>query len=58
MPTPAEAIHFGKGCKRGAVKVRVKGPVNDPEQVYAKARTIVGELDAGTYTGPKPVTVA
>lgn len=48
----------GKGCKRGAVKVRVKGPFGDPEKVYAKARTIAGELDAGSYAGPKNVTVA
>lgn len=48
----------GKGCKRGAVKVRVKGPFSDPEKVYSKARAIAGELDAGTYAGPKNVTVA
>lgn len=48
----------GKGHKRGAVKVRVKGPFHDPEKVYSKARAIAGELDAGTYVGPKNVTVA
>lgn len=47
----------GTGCKRGPVKVRVKGRFADPEKVYAKARTIVGELDAGTYSGSKSVTV-
>lgn len=47
----------GKGCKRGAVKVRVKGPFHKPTDVYAKAGEIVAALDAGTYSGPKNVTV-
>ena len=45
------------GLKRGKVKVRVKGPTSDPERVFAKAREIVEQLDAGTYTGPKNVSV-
>jgi hypothetical protein len=47
----------GKGTKRGPVKVRVKGPMSDPEAVFARARLICAQLDAGTYTGPKSVTV-
>lgn len=45
------------GLKRGPVKVRVKGRCSDPELVYAKAREIASALDAGTYRGPKHVTV-
>ena len=45
----------GKGVKRGKVKVRVSGPVDMPERVYARADAVVAELDAGTYTGPKNV---
>lgn len=48
----------GKGCKRSAVKVRVKGPFHKPSAVYAKAGEIVSALDAGTYSGPKNVTVS
>lgn len=47
----------GKGCKRSAVKVRVKGAVDKPSAVYSKAGEIVAALDAGTYTGPKNVSV-
>lgn len=47
----------GAGSKRGKVKVRVKGDVSQAEKVYAKAREIVTQLDAGTYSGPKSVTV-
>ncbi len=48
----------GKGTKRGgAVKVRVRGLVSDPQAVYDAAARIVSELDAGTYSGPKNVTV-
>ena len=48
----------GKGCKRSAVKVRVKGSFDRPAGVYAKAREIANALDAGTYSGPKNVTVS
>lgn len=44
-------------CKKSAVIVKVKGQTSDPEAVYAKAREIVAQLDAGTYTGTKNVTV-
>lgn len=47
--------HNGEGCKRSAVKVRVKGRCNRPDSVYAKAREIADALDAGTYVGPKSV---
>jgi len=46
-----------RGMKRGKVKVRVKGPTSHPDRVAAKAREIVTALDAGTYTGPKTVSV-
>jgi len=38
--------------------VRVKGLVSDPQAVYDAAQRIVEQLDAGTYSGPKNVTVA
>lgn len=44
-----------KSLKRSAVKVRVKGLVSDPEAVYARAREVVGQLDKGTYNGPKSI---
>ncbi len=47
----------GKGLKKGNVKVRVKGLTADPDPVFAKAREIAADLDAGTYTGPKTITV-
>lgn len=47
----------GKGVKRGKVKVRVKGLWCNSEAVFAKAREIACELDAGTYSGPKNVSV-
>jgi len=47
----------GKGFKHSAVKVRVSGRVGDETSVFDKAREIAGQLDAGTYTGPKNVTV-
>jgi hypothetical protein len=47
----------GKGLKRGKVKVRVKGPTCCPDLVNMMAAQIAKELDAGTYTGPKTVTV-
>lgn len=47
----------GKGLRKTAVKVRVSGPTHTPETVYAKADEIVKALDAGTYAGPKNVTV-
>jgi hypothetical protein len=46
----------GKGLKRSAVKVRVKGSVSDPDKVYAMARAIAYELDRGEYRGTKNVT--
>ncbi len=48
----------GRGCKRSAVKVRVKEPFGNPSAVYAKANEIVAALDAGAYVGPKNVTVS
>ena len=53
-----ESKNNGRGCKRRAVKVRVKGPFGNPSAVYAKANQIVAALDAGTYVGPKNVTVS
>ena len=47
----------GKGVKKGAVKVRVSGPVSRAEDVKAKAQEIATSLDIGTYAGPKNVRV-
>jgi len=46
-----------KRPKKSLVKVRVKGATSDPDRVYAVADKIVAELDAGTYSSPKTVTV-
>lgn len=46
----------GKGVKRGAVKVRVKGPTHAEQAVLDKAREIAQQLDAGIYEGPRTVT--
>lgn len=43
--------------KKGSALVRVSGPTSNPEAVYARARAIVAELDAGTYSGPTRVSV-
>jgi hypothetical protein len=45
------------GLKRGPALVRVYGSTSKPELVYAKAKQICKELDAGTYVGPKNVRV-
>lgn len=45
------------GTKKGKAKVRVKGFTSDREAVHARAREIADQLDAGTYVGPKTVTV-
>lgn len=48
----------GKGEKRiGPVKVRVIGDRTNYDSVKATAKEICDQLDAGTYTGPKHVTV-
>jgi hypothetical protein len=47
----------GRGTKRSKAKVRVKGPSEHPERVYAKAREIAAQLDTGTYAGPKTVVI-
>jgi hypothetical protein len=46
-----------KKLKKSAVKVRVYGYVHQPEAVYSKAKEIIKQLDDGTYTGKKNVTV-
>lgn len=43
----------GKGVKKGPVKVRLRGSMSDPDEVYAAARSVCAQLDAGTYKGPK-----
>ena len=48
----------GTGLKRGPVKVRVKGLAAHSSLIFARAREIAEELDAGTYTGPRCVRVA
>jgi len=47
----------GKGLKKGPVKVRVSGPARFPDIVEREAKRVVAALDAGTYTGPKRITV-
>lgn len=47
----------GSGLKRSKVKVRVIGSSNRPELARAKAQEIASALDAGSYSGPKTVTV-
>lgn len=46
-----------KGCKRGKVKVRVKGSTADPERVYEMARRVVVQLDAGEHISAKTLSV-
>lgn len=48
----------GKGLKRSAVKIRVKGWVSDAERVYAKARELCQRLDAGESVDQKSITVS
>ena len=47
----------GKAPRKSAAQVRVSGSVGNPEAVYAKARAIAAELDAGTYSGPTRVSL-
>ena len=47
----------GERAGKSAVKVRVSGYTIKPELVYQKAREICEQLDAGTYAGPKNVSV-
>ena len=47
----------GKGLKRSAVKIRVKGFVRDAEKVYARARELCLALDAGQPIKQKSFTV-
>ena len=41
--------------KRGRATVRVRGYTRSSEPVFAKAKLIIQELEAGTYNGPKTV---
>ncbi len=47
----------GSGTKRGPVKVRIVGQCDEAERVYAMAHSIVQQLDAGTYSGPKRIVL-
>ena len=47
----------GMGLKRSPAKVRVVGPMNEPEKVYEKAYWVAQQLDDGSYKGPKRVVV-
>jgi hypothetical protein len=47
----------GKGVKKSAVKVRVKGPVSRYDAIVDMATLIAQQLDEGRYNGPKSVTV-
>lgn len=48
----------GRGIKRGPVLVRVSGPVTEEAEVYRMAAQVCFQLDSGTYSGPKSVTVS
>lgn len=61
-------VTFSVGCfqwvqsktgrpKRSKAKVRVRGLCQSSDAVFAKAREICEQLDAGTYRGPKTVFV-
>lgn len=52
-----EWVHGAGGPKRGPVKVRVSGLVENANGVYAVATLIAEGLDAGEYKGPKNVRV-
>ncbi len=47
----------GKGLKKSAVIVRVKGRVSCPESVYAKAAEICTKLNGGWRSHTKTITV-
>lgn len=47
----------GESMKMGPTKVRVTGSSECPNQVIEKANEIAAQLEAGTYSGPKTVTV-
>ena len=47
----------GKGLKKSAVKVRVKGFVRNTANVYDKAREICLKLDAGETISQKSISV-
>jgi hypothetical protein len=47
----------GNGVKRSAVKVRVRGLVEDWQRINQTAAGIVRMLDSGEYTGPKVVNI-
>lgn len=47
----------GKGVKKSAVIVRIKGYSFNPEPVYQMAERVCKELDNGTYSGTKTITV-
>lgn len=47
----------GKGLKKSAVKIRVKGYIRDAEKVYNQAREICRRLDAGEVIGQKSISV-
>lgn len=47
----------GKGLKKSAVKVRIKGWVRDAEKVYSKAREVCQKLDAGETISQKSISV-
>jgi hypothetical protein len=54
---PLVSTADGKRVKRGKVVVRVVGSVANAAAVEAEARRICNALEAGTYAGPKRVTV-
>jgi hypothetical protein len=47
----------GKQMKPTAAIVRIKSAPKDAEAAIIRAEQIVSQLDAGTYSGPKTVTI-
>ena len=47
----------GKTMKKGKTVVRVKGSTSEQTKVFTKAEEILLQLDDGTYTGKKSITI-
>lgn len=47
----------GKEMKKAAAVIRIKANHSNVEAAIQRAEQIVSELDSGTYSGPKTVTI-
>lgn len=52
-----EMKNNGMKMKKGKAKVRVSGPVEKKDEVFASAEMVVNLLDSGRWGGKKSVTV-